>query len=432
MKYLRLSLLTLTLLLLTNVSLAGAQGTITEAPATFVLSASSFDVTPTANFTGVSPTLTDDHLFETGWWFRVNGGAQETFFPVPTTQNYTGDTATLDWTSLGGALFSAQLKWVVNNDATVTGFPSGTVRGEMTITNLSAVNPLILSLFHMADFDVPPTAGNDTAVLGPTGGIDISDAGTNIARYRGVGADTYLVLLFGGTTDVAALLSNAVVNDFNNTGLPFGPGDITAGWQWKDRTIPASGTLTVEVVLTVNYCEYAMSPVNQVVVAAGAVLQVNMVTLGTCPWTVASNAPSWATITAGSSGNGNGTISYTVAPNPGPNPRRGSLTVTDGLEVTPQATFIVSQQTPLPPPCTITVTPMTIPLSLTGGTGNLTITASSPSCQWQARSHVPWITLTPPTSGIGNGTVTYNVATAGAARAGRITINGKRVTVTQN
>ncbi|NOT53561.1 MAG: BACON domain-containing protein, partial [Deltaproteobacteria bacterium] len=384
-KHLRHSLLALTLMLSTNISLVGAQGTITEAPATFVLNASQFDASPSANFTGVSPTLSQDHLFETGWWFRVSGGAAETFFPVPITQNYTGDTATLDWTSLGGALFSAQLKWVVNNDATVTGFPSGTVRGEMTITNLSAVNPLTLSLFNMADFDVQPTAGNDTAVLGPTGGIDISDAGTNIARYRGIGADAYLVRAFDGAsvTDVAGVLSDAAVNNFDNTGLPFGPGDFTGGWQWKDRTIPASGTLKVEVVLTVNYCTYAMSPVNQVVVSGGGAMVVNMVTPATCPWTVTSNAPSWVTITGASSGTGNGPINYTVAPNPGPNPRRGTMTVTNALEAAPQATFIVSQQTPLPPPCTITVTPTTIPLPLAGGTGNLTITASSPSCQWR-------------------------------------------------
>ena len=110
MTYRRLLLFALTLLLGANSSLVRAQGTITEAPATFVLNAGAFDDSPSANFTGVSATLAQDHLFETGWWFRVSGGAQETFFPVPTTQNYTGDTATLDWASLGGALFSAQLK----------------------------------------------------------------------------------------------------------------------------------------------------------------------------------------------------------------------------------------------------------------------------------------------------------------------------------
>ena len=82
---------------------------------------------------GVSATLTQDHLFETGWWFRVAGGTQETFFPVPTTQNYTGTTSTNDWTDVGAlGLFSAQEVSVVKN----TAGPSGFVTMTMKITNI--------------------------------------------------------------------------------------------------------------------------------------------------------------------------------------------------------------------------------------------------------------------------------------------------------
>ncbi len=68
-----------------------------------------------------------------------------------------------------------------------------------------------------------------------------------------------------------------------------------------------------------------------------------------------------------------------------------------------------------------------------GGTGNVSITASTESCQWRAQIHVPWITLTSAVTGNGNGTVAYSApVNPGGPRKGRITVNGKRVTITQN
>jgi hypothetical protein len=79
------------------------------------------------------------------------------------------------------------------------------------------------------------------------------------------------------------------------------------------------------------------------------------------------------------------------------------------------------------------VSPPGSPIAASGGTGGVTITASTGSCQWLAQSQVPWITITPPASGSGSGTVQFSVAVnPGGPRKGRITVNGKRVTITQN
>lgn len=254
MKYLRLLILTLTLLLLTNVSLVMAQGAITDGNVQFVLGSTPFDSSPGADLTGVSAPLNRDQLFESGWWFRVSGDTQETFFPVPTTQNYVANTATLGWASLAGGLFSAQLQWMVTDDDGLNGpLPSGSLQGVMTITNLSADNSLTLNLFNMTDFDLKPSAQSDRAVAGPTG-MRIFSSGDNAkarARYIGVGADTYLVRP-DGATDVGTVLSDTGVTNFDNSGLPFGPGNFSGGWQWKDRVIPPSGTLTVSAIMTVN------------------------------------------------------------------------------------------------------------------------------------------------------------------------------------
>lgn len=245
-----MSRLLVLLLLLSCTTALHAQGTIVDAPATFVRGASPFDASPDANFTGVSNPATQDHLFETGWWFRIAGDTQETFFPVPTTQAYVGNISTLDWTNVGGrGLFSAREVSNVGNG----GLPSGIVEMVMTITNIG-MSDLQIDMFHMVDIDIQLTAGNDTAAIQAS---DISkwmllrDAGVNTAQYVGEGASAYLVRPFGAT-DVATVLSNTVVDNFDNSGLPFGPGDFTAGMQWSAVNIPVAQSRSFRVYLLVN------------------------------------------------------------------------------------------------------------------------------------------------------------------------------------
>lgn len=243
------------LLTLTWTGAVHAQGTITDDEASFVRGPSAWDGSPDGNFTGVSPTLTQDHLYETGWAFRVMGNVQETFFPAPDTQNYNSPQSVHTWNSLAGALFSAVETSVVTDlDGTLGPTPSGSVTMTMTITNLSPIDSLTLDLFHMADFDAPPSAGDDSALLlaGPSSPvIRINDAASNFAVYTGDDADAYLVRPFGAT-DIGAVLGNAMVDEFGNTGLPFGPGDFTGGVQWNDRVIPPSGSASFTVRFAVN------------------------------------------------------------------------------------------------------------------------------------------------------------------------------------
>lgn len=229
-------------------SYAFAQGTITDGAATLVRTASSFDASPDGNFTGVSATLSQDHLFESGWFFRVSGDAQEFVFGVPTAQNYTGNTSTLDWTDVATrGLFSAR------EVATVTNFsgPSGRVEKTMTITNLSQSNPLVIDVFHMLDFDLQPTAGNDSATQIGTTRIGLTDPGGATGEYVGINANAFMVRPFGAT-DLGAVLGNATVDNLDNSGLPFGPGDYTSAVQWSNRTIAPSASASFVVQFSVN------------------------------------------------------------------------------------------------------------------------------------------------------------------------------------
>jgi hypothetical protein len=85
------------------------------------------------------------------------------------------------------------------------------------------------------------------------------------------------------------------------------------------------------------------------------------------------------------------------------------------------------------PPCTLTISPTGGSLPAAGGSGTITITASSPDCDsaWTAAAQDGWLSVDP-AGGSGGGTVTYTAgANTGPERTGRITVAGKTVTVTQ-
>jgi uncharacterized repeat protein (TIGR01451 family) len=239
----------LLLALLCTSALSFAQGTITNGAASFVRNVSGFDVSPSANFTGVTSTAASDQLFEFGWWYRVSGDTAETPFPTPTTQNYTGDTSTLVWTDVNGRGFNAREVCVVVGIASPVG---GKVVCTMTITNPGA-SPLAIDLFVFADIDLGGSASGDNATLGiATQRIDLTEAaGTNTAQFAGVGANALLVRPFAAATDVAGLLSDALVTNFDNSGLPATNIDFTGGFQWT-ATIPAGGSRDFVSVVAVN------------------------------------------------------------------------------------------------------------------------------------------------------------------------------------
>ncbi|MCB0330376.1 MAG: hypothetical protein KDD70_11950, partial [Bdellovibrionales bacterium] len=129
--------------------------------------------------------------------------------------------------------------------------PSARVQLDLTITNNSGTQ-LDIDLFHLADFDLQPFISNDSATLANANDyIQVTTAGNeNTAEYRAPGATAFLVRPFG-STDLGSVLSDALPTDFDNTGLPFGPGDFTGGFQFT-RSIANGDSTTVSVILAVN------------------------------------------------------------------------------------------------------------------------------------------------------------------------------------
>jgi hypothetical protein len=224
--------------------------TITSGGASYVIPATShYDNSQTSNLTGVGAS---DILFEDGWWFRVSsaGDTREFFFPAPDTTTCAGANGTITWTNVSArGLFSAINTLAISS----AGANQGEVILTMSITNLSASNPLAISLYHGADFDVNATAAGDSAaLLNPNNYIRITDSVTGTADQRGFNppASAYLVRPFGAT-DVFVELDDTGIDNLPNTGLPATNIDYTGALQW-DLNIPASGTAAVSVSLTGN------------------------------------------------------------------------------------------------------------------------------------------------------------------------------------
>lgn len=168
-------------------------------------------------------------------------------------------------------------------------------------------------------------------------------------------------------------------------------------------------------------CQFSVGASNTQFGAPGGTGTITITSFEGCAWTASSDV-SWIVIAR--TGTGSGSVSFTVAPNTGAG-RTGRVLVGDAS--------IAIVQTGLaggPPTCTVTLQPASMAVAASGGPATVAVNAG---CAWTASSRVPWITLTTPASGSGNGNVGFNVAanTSSAGRVGSLTVGTATLTVTQ-
>ncbi len=179
---------------------------------------------------------TGDLTWESWWFFRVSGDGRETAFGTPDAESYSGSIGRLDFVDPGGSgLFDAILDFEVID----TGTDIGNLFQNLRIVNTSGSN-LVIDIFHYSDLDVSDSFGGDSAVLVSNSDgiqIDVGDGG-DAAPMIGYGADAFQVTAW--RTLLRDLTDNNVDN-FDNSGLPFGPGDFTGGFQWS-TTVAAGET----------------------------------------------------------------------------------------------------------------------------------------------------------------------------------------------
>jgi hypothetical protein len=208
-----------------------------------------------------------------------------------------------------------------------------------------------------------------------------------------------------------------------------GAGDGRVQFTAAASTGPArTGTLTVAgQTVTIDQasgCSYALAPASQNVADGAATGTFAVNTSAGCPWSATSQI-AWLTITGGASGNGSGTVSFSVDAN-----AMGAGARTGTIDVKGQ-TFTVNQAAGVP--CVYTLSPGSQSFPAAPATGNFQVTTVL-TCPWTAYSNDPWITITGPPSGAGNGTVTFSLAenpAGGAARVGTISVTGQTFTISQ-
>jgi hypothetical protein len=168
-------------------------------------------------------------------------------------------------------------------------------------------------------------------------------------------------------------------------------------------------------------CTYSIEPTSsQPISAAGGNGIFTLTTSSGCQWTAATT-DTWITFPNGTNGTGTGPVNFTVLPNTGV-ARTGKITV-GGKE------FTVNQQNG----CTYTLTPASAPFTSAGGNGSVAL-STAVGCPWSAVSDSPtWLVInTGSASGTGPGNIGFTVSpNNGAARSGKITVNGQTFTVNQ-
>jgi hypothetical protein len=225
-----------------------------------------------------------------------------------------------------------------------------------------------------------------------------------------------------------------------------GTGTVVVSVAANGAQQPRSGTLTIAGhVYTVEQagaaiggpdptppidptCTYTVTPLAGSFTADGGALDVTVTASApTCTWTAVSAAP-WISLVGGVGETGSGGRRFVVASNPTADSRAGSLNVAGAVITVTQA----GGTTP-PTPCTFTVAPTSGSFPHEGGGGQLTVTASAPTCAWTSQPTVPWISIQGPPGTNGPGVVVYSVAAnpTTTARTGTITVAGTTVTVTQ-
>ena len=167
-------------------------------------------------------------------------------------------------------------------------------------------------------------------------------------------------------------------------------------------------------------CTYSINPTSVNAPFSTTTGTVQVTTQPGCSWN-ASGGSGFISVTSGSPGNGSGPLNYSVAANTVTSTRSGTLTIAG-------QTFTVNQAAA---PCSYSVNPTLTTPPASGANGVLTITTSS-NCPWSANSNAGFLTIVPPTTGMGNGSVAYNVSANGvSARSAQINVNGATMTVNQ-
>ncbi len=251
-------------------------------------------------------------------------------------------------------------------------------------------------------FTLSPTSRSVPASPDTIGNLTVTASASNCARTAVSDSSEWLTISFGTTGTGNGTIGYRVEE---NCTASIRNGNITVGnARFTVTQAAASCTLTTSI--------------NSAAVPRTAGRGSIAIT-SNCTWTASANA-GWLRVLSGASGNGNGTIEYSYDDNPSPSPRSGAITIgSRSVSITQEGA-----------PCIVSVNPTSADFPGDGGTGTIAVNST---CAWLVTTSQNWIAITSPTSGTGNGAVTYRVAanTANTARQAAITIANQAVAIRQ-
>ena len=138
------------------------------------------------------------------------------------------------------------LRYEINYTLTDAGDNQAVVVAQLTIANTTST-PITLNLFNYSDFDMDGSIRGDRAELVRPGYIRVYE--TNTAHI--VATETPFAWQISAYSGVRDLLTDTDIDDLNNSGSPFGPGDFTSAFQWQ-YTLNAGASRSLQLLLTLN------------------------------------------------------------------------------------------------------------------------------------------------------------------------------------
>jgi len=218
--------------------------TLTDGDATFTLRGIRGERTTTSgglgDYKSLSGTGAPDHMFQNWWWYRTDSDTRE--FALSNLTAFDQQQAnTVSLTYAEGGL-TYEITYILSD----SGDNQAVVVAQLTIANTTST-PITLNLFNYSDFDMDGSPGGDRAELVRPGYIRVYE--TNTAHI--VAAETPFAWQIGAFPSVRNLLTDTDIDDLNNSGSPFGPGDFTGAFQWR-FTLQGGESRSTALALTLN------------------------------------------------------------------------------------------------------------------------------------------------------------------------------------
>lgn len=345
---------------------------------------------------------------------------QLTLSPTQQTAAAAGGTGTVAVTTTANCAWtpSPDVPWITI--ASVTG-PSGTGSFTYNVAPNAGAARTGRIIVGSEVFTVAQTAATTPACsyaltpsnqsIAASGGAAAPIAVATAASCAWSAATTDSWLHLTGVTSGTGSGSVAVTVDANSGAARRGTITVAGQSVSIDQAAAASST-----------CSYQVAPTAHTIAVTGGSATTKVTTSSSCAWNAVSN-DSWITIDRGATGKGDGDVDFTIAANPG-SARSGTLTIAGTTVIVNQAALL----------CNYSITPGSENVPASSGTGTaISVTTSLPLlCSWNASTQDTWIHLGAPTSGNGNGTVSWTYdANTGSARSGAIAISGQSFVVSQ-